>query len=445
MSHVFISYSTRDHTYANRLAEKLRTEGFNVWIDNARLRSSEDWWRSIVLAIDTCAAFLAVLTPHSDQSKWVQREITLADQRNKPIFPLLLSGDVNTPNWALFVRTQYEDVRSGQLPGPEFYDNLAQYLPRQRSKGQNIASRQLPERMFIKSDPVLQAALEHPPPREKKSRRSSTVVRLVLLLLIVGTLATYVAISDESPLPLPEDNPSSFSAEQHFLLGDEAASRSDYDTAIEEFTLAIEQGFTPVAAALTLRGDTYRDSGNPVAALADYDAALEDDPTFFAAHMGRGHVFADDQPYRAIDNFTAAHEHASNDDERFMAIEAAGLVFHYAGDYDPAIENFSAALGLSRAREDEAYIHYALGRSFLGRARPDDIPEAIAHLEQATMLVQFFPEAYRELGQAFEAVGNPEGALQAYLTYLEQNDGEVEDWVIRRIEELEQIVEGPTG
>ena len=53
MSHVFISYSTRDHVYANRLAEKLRSEGFNVWIDNGELRSSEDLWRSIVLAMPT--------------------------------------------------------------------------------------------------------------------------------------------------------------------------------------------------------------------------------------------------------------------------------------------------------------------------------------------------------------------------------------------------------
>ena len=82
MAHIFISYSTRDDAYASKLAEKLRAEGFDVWIDNRRLRSSEDWWRSIVLAIDACAAFVVLLTPHSDQSKWVQREITLADKRD---------------------------------------------------------------------------------------------------------------------------------------------------------------------------------------------------------------------------------------------------------------------------------------------------------------------------------------------------------------------------
>ncbi len=35
MSHVFVSYSTRNSEYAYKLADKLRTQGFDVWIDNA--------------------------------------------------------------------------------------------------------------------------------------------------------------------------------------------------------------------------------------------------------------------------------------------------------------------------------------------------------------------------------------------------------------------------
>src|SRR5688572_213678 len=139
MSHVFISYSTRDSSYATRLAEKLRAEGFDVWIDNNQLRSSEDWWRSIVLAIDACAAFVVILTPGSDQSKWVQREVTLADQREKPMFPLLLAGEASTPNWSLFVRTQYDDVRDGRLPDAAFYTKLAEYAPRKPAQmGVNV-------------------------------------------------------------------------------------------------------------------------------------------------------------------------------------------------------------------------------------------------------------------------------------------------------------------
>ncbi len=121
MSHIFISYSTRNSEYAQDLAHRLLAEGFDVWIDNDRLRSSEDWWRSIVLAIRDCAAFVVIMTPESDGSRWVQREITLADKYKKPIYPLLVDGSPDTPNWEIFVRTQIEDARPYQLPGMKVF------------------------------------------------------------------------------------------------------------------------------------------------------------------------------------------------------------------------------------------------------------------------------------------------------------------------------------
>jgi formylglycine-generating enzyme required for sulfatase activity len=149
MSHVFVSYSTRNSEYAHKLAEKLREEGFDVWIDNTRLRSSEDWWRSIVLAIRVCAAVVVVLTPESDASEWVQREITLAGKYKKPIFPLWLDGSLDTPNWEYFVRIQIEDVRGGKLPPPHLYDTLSLHTPRQERRGANVTEQPpaLPEVM----------------------------------------------------------------------------------------------------------------------------------------------------------------------------------------------------------------------------------------------------------------------------------------------------------
>lgn len=140
MSHVFISYSSQNSDYARALADKLRDEGFDVWIDNRNLHSSEDWWRSIVLALRSCAAFLVVMTPEADTSRWVQREITLAEKYARPVYPLWLSGDLNTPNWEIFVRTQVEDVRGGKMPVPEFYDQLAQVASRQARKGSNLVN-----------------------------------------------------------------------------------------------------------------------------------------------------------------------------------------------------------------------------------------------------------------------------------------------------------------
>ncbi|HEX2906134.1 MAG TPA: SUMF1/EgtB/PvdO family nonheme iron enzyme [Phototrophicaceae bacterium] len=124
MSHIFISYSKKDREYARKLADKLLAEGFDVWIDD-RIDYGEDWWRTIVRNICSASAFIVIMTPDSDTSEWVQREVTLADKHKIPAFPLWLEGDFhNSENWAIYVRTQYADVRGGMLPSDDFYLRL---------------------------------------------------------------------------------------------------------------------------------------------------------------------------------------------------------------------------------------------------------------------------------------------------------------------------------
>ncbi len=129
MSYVFISYSKKDRDYARRLADRLIERGFDVWIDD-RIDYGDDWWRTIVRAIRGAKAFIAIMTDESDASEWVQREVTLADRERIPAFPLWLDGDFHaSENWAIYVRTQYADVRGGALPNDDFYDRLARHAP----------------------------------------------------------------------------------------------------------------------------------------------------------------------------------------------------------------------------------------------------------------------------------------------------------------------------
>jgi hypothetical protein len=126
MSHVFISYSRKDHDYAHQLASRLRSQDFHVWIDD-RINSSEDWWQKIHQAIVECSAFIVIMTPESEGSKWVQREVTLAESLNKVAFPILLNGDPDiskSPYWSIYIRTQYTVVKNGEFPKPSFYEVL---------------------------------------------------------------------------------------------------------------------------------------------------------------------------------------------------------------------------------------------------------------------------------------------------------------------------------
>ena len=119
--HVFISYSHRngDQGYAVRLANHLSEAGFVAWYDR-EIVSGDRWDRLIREKIDTCAAFVVVMTPAAENSDWVAREITHAERVGKPMLPLLLSGT----GFFRLTNLQYEDVTGGVMPGPTFTARL---------------------------------------------------------------------------------------------------------------------------------------------------------------------------------------------------------------------------------------------------------------------------------------------------------------------------------
>jgi len=109
MSHIFISYSKQDIQFARYLKRLLETEGFGVWMDETGLVPSERWWPTIERNIDTCAAFVVIMSSHSKESTWVEREILRAEKKKKPIFPVLLEGE----EWSRLADVQYADMRAG--------------------------------------------------------------------------------------------------------------------------------------------------------------------------------------------------------------------------------------------------------------------------------------------------------------------------------------------
>jgi formylglycine-generating enzyme required for sulfatase activity len=106
--------------YAHALAENLQSLGFEVWIDE-RLDYGSQWPQELQKQLDSCSAFVLVMSPHSYSSDWVQNELLRARRKQKPIFPLLLEGD---EPWLSVESTQYYDVRGRIFPDSEFYADL---------------------------------------------------------------------------------------------------------------------------------------------------------------------------------------------------------------------------------------------------------------------------------------------------------------------------------
>jgi ATP-dependent Clp protease, protease subunit len=118
--HVFISYSRDDRDYVRRLAGLLVDSGVPVWIDDD-IDYGEAWVHVICEKIDSCSAFVPVMTPSSWASTWVAREIARAEVARRQILPVLLDG----PVFFTLRHLQCEDATGGRLPTGRFVRRLS--------------------------------------------------------------------------------------------------------------------------------------------------------------------------------------------------------------------------------------------------------------------------------------------------------------------------------
>src|SRR5579883_2860923 len=88
MADIFISYSSKDKEKAEQLTELLASAGLSVWIDQSGIDVATSWSEEIVDAIDSCKAFIVMLSPNSIASHNVVKEVSLASEKRKKILPL---------------------------------------------------------------------------------------------------------------------------------------------------------------------------------------------------------------------------------------------------------------------------------------------------------------------------------------------------------------------
>lgn len=88
---VFLSYSTKDHFFAELAEIKLAESGIDLWRDRDQLRAGTDWRQGIESGISGCLAVVVALSADSAQSPYVTYEWAYALGKGKPIVPLLIA------------------------------------------------------------------------------------------------------------------------------------------------------------------------------------------------------------------------------------------------------------------------------------------------------------------------------------------------------------------
>jgi WD40 repeat protein len=89
MNRVFISYSRRDKTFAERLARDLSDAGLDVWIDFRQIHAGEMWQEEIFRGLQRSDMVVVALSPDAVASHWVEREVNTAREQGKLIIPIM--------------------------------------------------------------------------------------------------------------------------------------------------------------------------------------------------------------------------------------------------------------------------------------------------------------------------------------------------------------------
>jgi hypothetical protein len=112
----FISYSTKDQDFAERLHSRMRDKGLRVWFAPEDMQGGRMVHDQIDRAIQVHDRLLMVLSEHSIHSKWVETEIVRAHETEKregrqKLFPIRL--------------VDFAMIKTWRCPDPDTREDLA--------------------------------------------------------------------------------------------------------------------------------------------------------------------------------------------------------------------------------------------------------------------------------------------------------------------------------
>jgi tetratricopeptide (TPR) repeat protein len=165
--------------------------------------------------------------------------------------------------------------------------------------------------------------------------------------------------------------------EDHLARGKTEMERENFNDAIEEFTLAIEDD-PDSAEAYNLRGLARSITREPGMALEDCSEAIELNPDYADAYNNRGTVYLSmDDIDRAIEDFTSAIEINTRFEDAYYN---RGRAYAEKREYDQAIADLTRAIEID---PDDASNYHARGLAYNAKG---DIERARADFDKAVEL-----------------------------------------------------------
>jgi hypothetical protein len=214
---VFISYSTEDTEQAEYICRILQNNGLTTWFAPRDIAPG-DFMQMIPAAIDSCGAFVLVLTHSAQASKWVNKEVKCAVDKGKTIFPVAIEQfDMDDKfNFVLSEYTRYEAYAREEAVLGKLIRDLNAILEKDPQAEQPVlAGTELPPKWKNTREDIPKAIPKDIPkdipkaiPKETpenisqpKSGPKPWLIPVILAaVLLVGAVVCFVVFSDQGEI-----------------------------------------------------------------------------------------------------------------------------------------------------------------------------------------------------------------------------------------------------
>jgi tetratricopeptide (TPR) repeat protein len=201
---------------------------------------------------------------------------------------------------------------------------------------------------------------------------------------------------------------------------------TDFNHAIEILDNATERFTTQKVTSHISRGKTYFDIGRSAEAIADFDKAIDLDPTYAEAYINRGAAYGKIGQFdRALADFNKGVE--LKPDNAFGYFNRSFL-FNQLKKFDLALRDYDSYLALEPGNISILY-ERAVAKRTLGH--PAD---AISDLNEVLRLAPGQPDVYLERSRTWQAIGKKDEALRD-AKMARMNGAKVDDLYLKQLEQ----------
>lgn len=188
--HVFISYGSENDDEANALCAFIESRGVKVWIAPRDVRPGLDYSEALQAAIESCLAFVVLVTEMANKSPYVRAETEMAFSNSKPIFPVRVADIKPAAGLAFFLKIRHWTDAYGKGRDASL-DRLAVEL--QTLSGVVPQAEARPAAAEPEPAPLDPAPAPVPPqpPAPTSARRSAIPADTILIEAAIGANAPY--------------------------------------------------------------------------------------------------------------------------------------------------------------------------------------------------------------------------------------------------------------